>query len=94
MRPAYHPEGLYVENKVSAAGSKERTNPITQLWHMNGGCPEETVPVRRTKEEDILRASSVKRYGKKKHRSIPKPRSADPDLINQSGHQVKVKILV
>ncbi|KAK4409254.1 hypothetical protein Sango_0506400 [Sesamum angolense] len=42
----------------------------------------------RTKKEDVLRASSVKRYGKKKHRSVPKPRSADPDLINESGHQV------
>ena len=63
--------------------------PITQLWHTNGRCPEDTIPVRRTKEEDVLRASSVKRYGRKKHRAIPKPRSAEPDLINQSGHQVR-----
>lgn len=55
---------------------------------MNGKCPEGSIPIRRTKKEDILRSSSVKRYGKKKHRTIPKPRSADPDLINQSGHQV------
>ncbi|KAL0436752.1 UNVERIFIED_CONTAM: hypothetical protein Sradi_0383100 [Sesamum radiatum] len=82
MRPSYHPEGLFDENKISAK-PKERTNPITQLWHMNGKCPEDTIPIRRTKKEDVLRASSVKRYGKKKHRSIPKPRSADPDLINQ-----------
>lgn len=57
---------------------------------MNGKCEEGSIPIRRTKKEDVLRASSVKRYGKKKHRSIPKPRSADPDLINQSGHQVVV----
>jgi len=31
----------------------------------------------------------VRRYGRKKHRAIPKPRSAEPDLINQSGHQVR-----
>lgn len=66
---------------------------MTQLFHMNGKCSEGSIPIRRTKKEDVLRASSVKRYGKKKHRSIPKPRSADPDLINQSGHQVALKNL-
>ncbi|XP_024928618.1 protein neprosin isoform X2 [Ziziphus jujuba] len=86
MRPTYHPEGLFDENKVSEK-PKERSNPITQLWHVNGKCPEDTIPVRRTKEDDVLRASSVKRYGRKKHRTIPKPRSADPDLVNESGHQ-------
>ncbi|KAL0436109.1 UNVERIFIED_CONTAM: hypothetical protein Sradi_0318800 [Sesamum radiatum] len=85
-RPSFHPEGLFGENKMSM-GSKVRANPITQLWHMNGKCPEDTIPIRRTKKEDVLRASSAKRYGKKKHRSVPKPRSADPDLINESGHQ-------
>ena len=88
MRPSYHPEGLYDENK-DFSENKEGAKPITQLWHMNGRCPEDTIPIRRTKKDDVLRASSVKRYGKKKHRSIAKPRSAEPDLINQSGHQVK-----
>lgn len=88
MRPSYHPEGLYDDEKKVTTESKETTNPMTQLWHMNGRCPEDTIPIRRTKKDDILRASSVKRYGKKKHRTIPKPRSADPDLINESGHQV------
>ena len=90
MRPSFHPEGLFDENKVSEK-PKER---ITQLWHVNGKCPEDTIPIRRTKEEDVLRASSVKRYGRKKHRSIPKPRSAQPDLINQSGHQVRIVLKV
>lgn len=81
LRPSYHPEGLlFEENKV-----KEK--PITQLWHMNGRCPEGTIPIRRTKKDDVLRASSVKRFGRKRHRSIPKPRSAEPDLVNESGHQ-------
>lgn len=87
MRPSYHPEGLFDENKV-AANPIERSSPVKQLWHQNGKCPEGTIPVRRTKEDDILRASSIKRYGRKKRRTAPQPRSADPDLINQSGHQV------
>ncbi|CAM8878908.1 unnamed protein product [Rhodiola kirilowii] len=84
LRPNYHPEGLYDVSKVSA---KPKGRPITQLWHGGGSCPKGTIPVRRTKEDDLYRASSVKRYGRKKHKAIPRPRSAEPDLINQNGHQ-------
>ncbi|KAL3615873.1 hypothetical protein CASFOL_040167 [Castilleja foliolosa] len=85
-RPSYHLDGLFDDKKMSM-GSKEGEKPITQLWHLNGMCPEDTIPIRRTKKEDVLRASSVKRYGKKKRKSILQPNSADPDLVNQSGHQ-------
>ncbi|CAA0828994.1 Protein of Unknown Function (DUF239 [Striga hermonthica] len=85
-RPSYHPEGLFESNEMSA-GRKERPNTITQLWHMNGRCPDNTVPIRRTTKEDVLRASSVKSYGKKKHRSFLKPRSVEPDFTTQTGHQ-------
>lgn len=89
MRPSYHPEGLFDDSKVaSSSAPKERANPINQLWHQNGKCPQNTIPIRRTKSDDVLRASSVKRYGRKKHRTAPQPRSVNPDLINQSGHQV------
>eukprot|EP00268_Persea_americana_P034224 TRINITY_DN3386_c1_g1_i1.p1 TRINITY_DN3386_c1_g1~~TRINITY_DN3386_c1_g1_i1.p1 ORF type:complete len:417 (+),score=80.08 TRINITY_DN3386_c1_g1_i1:183-1433(+) len=88
MRPTFHPEGLFDESKVSSnAGEKKKSSDISQLWHLNGRCPEDTIPIRRTKGDDILRASSVKRYGRKKHRTIPQPRSADPNLASESGHQ-------
>ncbi|URD96061.1 carboxyl-terminal peptidase [Musa troglodytarum] len=84
MRPTFHPEGLFDENKVTL----HRKSPsIAQLWHQNGRCPEDTIPIRRTSRDDVLRASSVKRYGRKKHRSTPNPLSVDPDLLNESGHQ-------
>ncbi|KAL4346601.1 hypothetical protein GQ457_17G026880 [Hibiscus cannabinus] len=39
-----------------------------QLWTDTGeSCPEGTVPIRRTTEKDILRASSVRRYGRRIH---------------------------
>uniref|UniRef100_A0A2P2KGH7 Uncharacterized protein MANES_03G087500 n=1 Tax=Rhizophora mucronata TaxID=61149 RepID=A0A2P2KGH7_RHIMU len=85
MRPSYLPEGLFAESKLSSQ-SKESTNPFGQLWHLNGKCPEDTIPIRRTKRDDVLRASSIKGYGRK-NGNVPKPRSSDPDLINQSGHQ-------
>ncbi|RDY08577.1 hypothetical protein CR513_07176, partial [Mucuna pruriens] len=38
-----------------------------QLWSLSGeSCPEGTIPVRRTTEQDMLRASSVRRFGRKK----------------------------
>ncbi|KAJ8773607.1 hypothetical protein K2173_005853 [Erythroxylum novogranatense] len=42
-----------------------------QLWSMSGeSCPEETIPIRRTTEQDILRASSYRRYGRKLRRHV------------------------
>ncbi|XP_027155570.1 uncharacterized protein LOC113760867 [Coffea eugenioides] len=86
VRPNYHPEGLnFGVSKVS--NLNEETKPVHQLWHLNGRCPEGTIPIRRTKQEDLLRASSIGSFGKKKHKSSPQPRSAAPDLITQTGHQ-------
>ncbi|EPS73115.1 hypothetical protein M569_01641, partial [Genlisea aurea] len=87
MQPSYHPEGLYDDAENTMQHHVDAADSITQLWHINGRCPVDTVPIRRTKKEDVLRATSVRRYGKKKHRSVPKPRSANPDLVNESGHQ-------
>jgi hypothetical protein len=58
MRPYYHPRGMYDE-------SNNVTTHFTQTWHQNGKCPENTIPIRRTKQEDILTASSIKKYAKK-----------------------------
>lgn len=87
MRPSFHPEGsLFDVSKVTS-----NSMAITQLWHLNGRCPEGTIPVRRTKEDDVLRASSIKNYGKKKNLTIPHPQSRpaqpEPNLINHRGHE-------
>ncbi|KAL7120736.1 hypothetical protein ACP275_02G140500 [Erythranthe tilingii] len=89
MRPSYHPEGLFGQNeKVSK--NEIGPKPITQMWHVNGRCPEGTIPVRRTRKSDIFRASSINKYGKKNKKSLPRPPTSaapEPDLINQNGHQ-------
>ncbi|CAM0878670.1 unnamed protein product [Alopecurus aequalis] len=81
MRPSIHPRGLYDDSNIAP-------HPMTQTWHQNGKCPENTVPIRRTKEEDVMRAISVERYGRKRPRSIPKLISID-DLEGDvtTGHQ-------
>ncbi|WVZ96721.1 hypothetical protein U9M48_042322 [Paspalum notatum var. saurae] len=39
---------------------------LPQAWHRSGEwCPEGSIPVRRTTEDDVLRASSVARFGMK-----------------------------
>ncbi|KAL4600814.1 hypothetical protein ACB092_11G227000 [Castanea dentata] len=50
-------------NNVSSNSKSE----ITQPWHLNGSCPEGTIPIRRTNEKDLLKAN----YGSKKHNSVP-----------------------
>lgn len=53
-----------------------------QLWRQTGeSCPEGTVPIRRTTEQDILRASSVQRFGRKPLKSIRRDSTG-------SGHEV------
>ncbi|GMH01574.1 hypothetical protein Nepgr_003413 [Nepenthes gracilis] len=42
-----------------------------QLWHLSGdSCPEGTIPTRRTSEEDMYRASSIRRFGRKTRRYV------------------------
>ncbi|XP_042387146.1 uncharacterized protein LOC121979254 [Zingiber officinale] len=59
MDPPERPKG-HAPDDTAAAGDE------FQLWRTSGeSCPEGSVPIRRTTEEDILRASSVKRFGRK-----------------------------
>ncbi|KAK1408694.1 hypothetical protein QVD17_40685 [Tagetes erecta] len=52
-----------------------------QLWSLSGEyCPEGTIPIRRTTEQDVLRASSVQRFGRK----IVKPVRRD---ASNGGHE-------
>ncbi|KAL6567141.1 hypothetical protein OROMI_015545 [Orobanche minor] len=101
MRPSYHPEEVShddEERKMYSSNEERRTYSITeQKWRVNGreNCPENTIPIRRTKKEDVLRASSLKRYGKKKPRSFAKPddqsyaqgKTSSTDSNNQNTHQ-------
>ncbi|XVF68512.1 hypothetical protein PTKIN_Ptkin11bG0008600 [Pterospermum kingtungense] len=88
MTPNFHPERVFGQNKAYSKkkqGSSSRT--ITQMWHLNGRCPQGTIPVRRTNMDDLIRASSIRTFGKKKHGTIPQPSSANPYFISQSKHQ-------
>ncbi|XP_038891415.1 uncharacterized protein LOC120080834 isoform X2 [Benincasa hispida] len=61
--------------RSSSGGGESET---FQLWSMSGEfCPEGTVPIRRTTEKDMLRASSVQRFGRKVRRRIRRDSSSN-----------------
>ncbi|EOA28644.1 hypothetical protein CARUB_v10024866mg [Capsella rubella] len=63
MRPSFIPKGDHYTKKDAKA--------ITQVWHQNGECPQNTVAIRRTTREEILRAKTIESFGKKTHQSTP-----------------------
>ncbi|EOA25138.1 hypothetical protein CARUB_v10018447mg [Capsella rubella] len=78
MRPSSYPEGW--TNKYS---NNKKQNMVAQLWTINGICPKDSIPIRRTRKEDILRAKSIEKYGKKEpnnmfsRKSVNQPRQSD-----------------
>lgn len=77
LQPAFdHPElkgqkPLDPPERPRGNESEEATAHAFQLWTDSGeSCPEGTIPVRRTTEKDILRASSIQRFGRKIRRNV------------------------
>ncbi|GMJ06670.1 LORD OF THE RINGS 1 [Hibiscus trionum] len=73
LQPAFdHPElrgqkPLDPPARPKGHNSTEAASESFQLWTDTGeSCPKGTVPIRRTTEKDILRASSVTRYGRRR----------------------------
>ncbi|XAR50212.1 hypothetical protein NMG60_11004478 [Bertholletia excelsa] len=51
--------------------SADAASESFQLWSVSGeSCPEGTIPIRRTTETDVLRANSIKRFGRKRRPRI------------------------
>ncbi|KAJ1414655.1 hypothetical protein SESBI_18593 [Sesbania bispinosa] len=60
-----------------------------QMWHQNGTrCPKGTVPIRRSRVHDVLRAKSLYDFGKKQRRFSSLSRRSDaPDVVSGNGHE-------
>ncbi|PON72234.1 hypothetical protein PanWU01x14_066250 [Parasponia andersonii] len=77
LQPAFdHPElkgqkPLDPPERPKGLETTETVGESFQLWTDSGeSCPEGTIPVRRTTEKDILRASSIRRFGRKPRRNV------------------------
>ena len=64
--PPERPKNYNLTIAVSSSSSSRVGEVVVQAWHAAGEeCPEGTVAIRRTTEKDLLRASSLRRYGRK-----------------------------
>ncbi|KAB2054920.1 hypothetical protein ES319_A11G000600v1 [Gossypium barbadense] len=93
LQPAFdHPELRGQKTSDPPARPKRHNstdaNPENlQLWTGSGeSCPQGTVPIRRTTEKDVLRASSVRRYGRTRRRHVRRDSTG-------SGHEHAVVFL-
>ncbi|XP_076929235.1 protein neprosin-like [Bidens hawaiensis] len=85
MKPDFHPNWINNDKtKISSMmnGSEARAVPIAQLWHTKGECPKGTIPIRRTKMADILRAGSLRNYQRKRTAFL----TAHPDEVGPDGY--------
>ena len=79
----------------SSSRNNDRRQGAWQTWHHGGHCPRGTVAIRRTTADDVLRARSISRFGRKRrHRrnaaaAVAAARAANaPDVITGNGHEV------
>ena len=60
---------IYIQNPPERSIGHNQINNLSdifQLWSLSGeSCPEGTIPIRRTTEQEILRVDSVSRFGRK-----------------------------
>ncbi|CAN6578383.1 unnamed protein product [Malus baccata var. baccata] len=87
LQPAFdHPElkgkkPLEEPDRPKNHNSTDKVGESYQLWTDSGeSCSQGTVPIRRTGEKDILRASSIRRFGRKPRRHVRRDSSG-------SGHE-------
>ncbi|KAJ0724853.1 putative neprosin [Helianthus annuus] len=93
MRPIYHPnpvDDTKVSSMMNSTTDGRSSSSITQLWHSTGKCPKGTIPVRRTKKVDVLRASSIKSFGKKRSSFGAKSSLFDVELDASEHHEYAV----
>jgi Neprosin activation peptide len=66
QEPPKSPRGHVHARNISMNNKQDEITHIQQLWAVSGeACPDGSIPIRRTKEEDIFRVRSVKRFGRK-----------------------------
>ncbi|XP_045802203.1 uncharacterized protein LOC123895757 [Trifolium pratense] len=59
------PSFLLESQSSSIRSTTNASIEVYQTWKKSGSCPQGTVPIRRIKKDDLLRAISLDRFGKK-----------------------------
>ncbi|XP_058223054.1 protein neprosin-like [Rhododendron vialii] len=98
MTPSYHPtmERTSTTMKASTKGKGGSSlNVTSQLWQRSGSCPEGTIPIRRIQKQDLLKANSLKEYGRKKPRFSQRFQHLGDNIdsfLQQENHSVAILI--
>ncbi|XP_009143018.1 uncharacterized protein LOC103866790 [Brassica rapa] len=80
MRPSSFPK----EWNNESLNTQNKSNVMTQLWRTIGRCPKNSIPIIRTRREDILQAKSIRTYGKKEPNSFPQPKPDNKPRTNRT----------
>ncbi|XXG45982.1 hypothetical protein AAC387_Pa02g0927 [Persea americana] len=78
MRPSF-----YDSTKISSS------KPLEQLWHKSGSCPKGTIPIRRTRKEDLLRDIS---FGRKINLPSQLDHAKMVTEVENHGAQAKISV--
>ncbi|OIW03408.1 hypothetical protein TanjilG_12005 [Lupinus angustifolius] len=69
---------------------------ISQIWQKSGRCPKGTVPIRRIRKKDILKAHSIEEYGRKKpslsHQQVGHLNQNLDSFVQQKNHSKAILI--
>ncbi|KAG7636509.1 putative neprosin [Arabidopsis thaliana] len=79
MKPSSYPKG---KNNESSDREKKQS-VVTQLWTVNGECPKNSIPIRRTRRKEILRTEYMQRYDKKNPNIINHPKASTSNSIHE-----------
>ncbi|ESQ30914.1 hypothetical protein EUTSA_v10011557mg [Eutrema salsugineum] len=76
--PLFKNHTIQLERWNNESSKALKKSIVTQMWTIYGECPNNSIPIRRTKKEDILRTGSLEKYLKKYPNNILRLNQANP----------------
>ncbi|WJX41532.1 hypothetical protein P8452_28872 [Trifolium repens] len=76
------PDFLFESQNSSTRETFNASSEVFQAWQKSGSCPEGTIPIRRIRKEDLLRAASLDRFGQKYQESFVNSTHTNSDFVN------------
>jgi len=83
---------------MNQRGEELSLNVTSQVWQKSGKCPKGTIPVRRIRKKELLKAHSIEDYGRKKpnfshHQDGQVNKNLD-SFVQLKNHSVSLVILI
>jgi hypothetical protein len=86
------PDFLFESQNSSTRETFNASSEVFQTWQKSGSCPEGTIPIRRIRKEDLLRAASLDRFGQKYQESFVNSTHTNSDFVNLKDRSVHIII--